>query len=188
MPDRKQEMSSDRSRELLLLLKDMEQRSRQHAGGLPDQEEAHWLWEGIQFLISGTTLVASLKDVREILNFPAVLTPIPGTQPWMLGIANIRGTLLPVIDLQRFTGGKAIATDKHSRVLVFDHNGVRAGLLVGEVRGMHHFSEDQHAKPPQLAGPLNSYISEAFHADGRDWPVFDIGMLMESPDFQKASL
>jgi len=181
-------MSSDRSRELILLLKDMEQRSRQHAGGLPDQDEAHWLWEGVQFLISGASLVASLKDVREILNFPSVLTPIPGTQTWMLGIANIRGTLLPVIDLQKFMGGKAIVTDKYSRVLVFDHKGIRAGLLVGEVRGMHNFSEDQRAKPPHLTGPLNSYISEAFRADDRDWPVFDIGMLMESPDFQKASL
>lgn len=181
-------MSSDRSRELILILKDMEQRSRQHAGVVPDQEEAHWLWEGIQFLISGMPLVASLKDVREILNFPAVLTPIPGTQPWMLGIANIRGTLLPVIDLQKFMGGQAIVIDKHSRVLVFDHNGIRVGLLVGDVRGMHHFSEDQHAETPQLAGQLNNYISEVFHADGQDWPVFDIGRLMESPDFQKASL
>ena len=181
-------MSSDRSRELILLLKDMEQRSRQHAGGLPDQEEAHWLWEGILFFISGAPLVASLKDVREILNFPAVLTPIPGTQSWMLGIANIRGTLLPVIDLQKFMGGKAVITDKHSRVLVFDHNGIRAGLLVGEVRGMRHFSEDQRVEPPRLAGPLANYISEAFQADGQDWPVFGIGLLVESPDFQKASL
>ena len=181
-------MSSDRSRELILLLKDMEQRSRQHAGDLPDQEEAHWLWEGILFFVSGTPLVASLKDVREILNFPAVLTPIPGTQPWMLGIANIRGTLLPVIDLQKFMGGKAIVTDKYSRVLVFDHNGIRAGLLVGEVRGMRHFSEDQHVEPPRLADPLANYISEAFQADGQEWPVFGVGLLMESPDFQKASL
>ncbi len=58
------------------------------------------------FYVGDDRLIAPLNDIKEILNFPSAITKVPGTKPWMLGIANIRGTLLPVIDLQLFLIGR----------------------------------------------------------------------------------
>lgn len=50
-------------------------------------------------------MIAPLEEVKEILNYPDGVTRVPGTQAWLLGMANIRGNLLPLIDLQQFLGG-----------------------------------------------------------------------------------
>ena len=44
-------------------------------------------------------------EVVEILPMPQV-TPVPGAQPWLLGVANIRGNLLPIVDLKQFLEGE----------------------------------------------------------------------------------
>jgi twitching motility protein PilI len=46
-----------------------------------------------------------IGEVNEILTLP-VLTPVPGTRSWLLGVANVRGNLVPVIDLRDFIEGE----------------------------------------------------------------------------------
>ena len=66
-------------------------------------------------------------------------------QPWVRGIANIRGNLLPVIDLSGcLTGGVTRITGK-TRVLVIDYNGFYSGLIVDEVLGMKHFMDNEYS-------------------------------------------
>ena len=176
------------SRELIALLQDMEQRSRRRASDLPTQDQQHGLWEGILFSIVGMPVVASLKQVKEILNIPSAMTLVPGTHRWMLGIANVRGNLLPVIDLQLFLGGTPIIIEKRSRVLVVSHRGGQSGLLVGNVQGLRHFSEEQRVALPELPGSLAAYVEQAFRLDDQVWPVFDMQSLATSPAFQVAAL
>ena len=71
---------------------------------------------------------------QEIINLPSSITHVPGTRSWMVGIANIRGNLLPITDLQVYLGGKPIAIGKRSQVLVIEHDEARMGLLVGGVQ------------------------------------------------------
>jgi len=176
------------SRELIALLQDIERRSRPQAGDLQVQDQQHTLWEGILFSVVGTPVVASLKQIKEILNIPSSMTLVPGTRRWMLGIANVRGNLLPVIDLQLFLGGAPITIEKRSRVLVVGHRGGQSGLLVGGVQGLRHFSEEQRVTVPELPAALTPYVQQAFSLDGQVWPVFDMQSLAASPAFQAAAL
>ena len=43
--------------------------------------------------------IGGIGDVNEILFMPT-LAPVPGTKPWLLGVANVRGNLVPVVDLR----------------------------------------------------------------------------------------
>lgn len=173
---------------MILLLKDIERRSGESRTNLPQQEEAHSLWDGILFSVVGTAVVALLSEVKEILNLPSALTRVPGAKSWMLGIANIRGNLLPVIDLQLFLGGKPVAIGKRSRVLVIDHSGVRVGLLVGGVQGIRHFQQDQQVASPPLTGKLPEFCRSAFRNADEIWPVFDMGVLSDNQEFQVAAV
>ncbi len=83
------------------LLRDIESRSRQKALGLPQQLEIRPTQTGIGFLLQNIALVVATSEISEILPYPP-LTRIPGTVDWMKGVANIRGTLIPVIDLLGF--------------------------------------------------------------------------------------
>ncbi|MGD2084433.1 MAG: chemotaxis protein CheW [Chromatiales bacterium] len=180
-------MSSPESRELLALLRDIESRSRQNAVGLPRHEEVRQLWEGVVFSVSGVRLVSALGELVEILNHPPRVTAVPGALPWVLGIANIRGSLLPIIDLQHFLGGRPTVAGRRTRVLVIRHEGTPAGLLVGEVFGMRHFFEEDRGDPPHLDGRLGRYVRSAFEQELENWPVFSIQALTGDPDFQVAA-
>src|SRR5581483_4275050 len=60
-------------------------------------------WTGLGFRLGEHWLVAPREDVREVITLPKV-TRVPGAKPWLLGVANVRGNLLPVTDLAQMLG------------------------------------------------------------------------------------
>lgn len=175
-------------RELISQLKDMERRSSIRHENLPQQDEGQKLWDGIAFILMSTPVVAQLSDIREILNLPSSITRVPGTHNWLLGIANIRGNLLPITDLQVFLGGKPIPIGKRSRVLVMEYEGARVGLLVGGVQGILHFKQDQRIADDAIPAALAKYSTGSYMSANESWPVFDVRLLAEDPEFQMASV
>jgi len=178
---------AQRVRRLFSLLADMERRSRVKGVGLPQQEEQQERWEGVVFNIADTRMVVALDEVAEILNYPSGLTLVPGAMSWMRGIANIRGNLLPIVDLQAFLGGPATVTGRRSRVLVFDQGDGLIGLLVGETVGMRHFDQLNRTGKRQLTGGAGRFVVSGFQQDGMYWPVFSMRALAQSAEFQNAA-
>ncbi len=180
-------MTETTSANLLQLLQNIESRSRQYAVGLPKHKIQQY-WEGVLFSISGLGVIAPLQEVKEILNYPEELTRVPGTQEWLLGMANIRGNLLPIIDLQRFLGGAPLVIGRRSRVLVVSHQGLYSGLLVGNVQGMRHFLEEQRTAVPVLPEYVRQFVQGAYVVEGAVRPVFSMNLLAENTEFRVASL
>ena len=79
-------------------------------------------WTGVDFSVLGQRLVAPMGSVTEILMVPP-LTRLPRVQPWVRGVANVRGRLLPVIGLAAFLGGRATLNWREHRVLVLGDAG-----------------------------------------------------------------
>ncbi|MES9854993.1 MAG: chemotaxis protein CheW [Sedimenticola sp.] len=181
-------MESITAEKTVELLQDIESRSRRFAIGLPQQVEVKQFWEGVLFVSSGMHSIAPLNEVKEILNYPSAVTSVPGTKPWILGVANIRGNLLPLIDLQLFLGGTATTIGRRSRVLVIDHQGLYAGLLVGDVKGIRHLTDEQGAPVPLLPNTARRYIQRAYKLEGAVWSVFSMGMLAETSGFRVAAI
>src|SRR6478672_943832 len=110
-------------------LAEYERRSLAHTAGLPEQIEAPGLWRGIGFRVGSRYLVSSINEVNEILTQPS-LTIVPGTRPWLLGVANVRGNLVPVIDLKQYLEGDRTQFTDTSRVLLVRQAGGSVGLLI----------------------------------------------------------
>jgi len=168
----------------LIALRDMERRSRQHARGLPLQVEVKKTWSGVAFRLANDHLVAPLAEVREILTYPT-MSAVPGAQGWLKGIANVRGNLLPIINLQSYLGRPSGLMGRHSRVLVIRQAGLFAGLVVDEVLGIKHFLEEQYsADPPMDADPAaQPYLEGAYKEGERQWAVFSMHRLAQNPLF-----
>ena len=82
------------------LLKELEKRSRAvTAGNVPDAA-AGQEWVGVAFRMGGETFLVAREETREVLGYPAVVTRIPGAKNWVKGLANVRGQLLPMLDLR----------------------------------------------------------------------------------------
>jgi len=172
------------AREIILLLQDIESQSRKHAFDLPHKEESQFTWEGVLFTILGEKLLTALGEVKEILNYPHNVTSVPGAQSWVRGVANVRGSLLPIFDLQEFLGGEAIAIGRRTRVLVIEHEGLFAGLMVADVYGMRHFNQELRIQDHERTGSIGRYMAGAYDVDGDLCPILSMHKLAEDPEFQ----
>ena len=91
---------------------------------------------------NGVPLIAKMDDVSEILPPPETIR-VPGVIQWVKGIANIRGNLMPILDMNGFLYGKETEFNKQTRILIINKLGVVAGLLVDEVYGLRRFKPDE---------------------------------------------
>ncbi len=181
-------MAQGKSQHPLQVLKNIEDRCRQGAAGLPQQEEVREEWLGIAFRIGDLHLAAPLGEVIELLTFPA-MTRVPGAKPWVLGIANVRGNLLPVMDLNGFLYDRPTALTKRSRVLVLKQGGMFAGLLVDEVVGQRHFLEENRlSELPGVDVAVVPYLERAYRHEEENWAVFSMRRLAESPLFMQVAV
>ncbi len=176
-------MTATRALSPIEQLQQMELRSKRNANQLPQQIEIKQTWDGVAFRLGSYRLVAPMEQVKEILTYPS-LTRVPGSKGWVKGIANVRGNLLPILDLQGFIAGEPSALKKESRILVVQHYGVSAGLLVDELQGMRHFLEEEKSKDKgQLDERIQEFLTGSFRQGNNQWWVIDLHRLTEDPMF-----
>jgi twitching motility protein PilI len=153
------------------ILLEIDQRCRALAAGLPAQQETVQTWGGIGFRMGERFFVASMGEVGEVLHEPRY-TQLPGVKPWVKGVANVRGRLLPIMDLCGFFGGELSSLRKQRRVLVVDHQEIFAGLIVDEVFGMQHFPVGSFSEElPPLEATIQPFIHGVFQRE-HPWLVF----------------
>lgn len=126
--------------------------------------------------------VAPMGEVAEILHEPRY-TQLPGVKSWVRGVANVRGRLLPLIDLCSFFGAETVAQRKQRRVLVVEHQDVLSGLIVDEVFGMQHFAVDTFTEQlPSLEAAIRPFVYGVFQCS-QPWLVFSPQRLAQHQDF-----
>ncbi|MGV7197018.1 chemotaxis protein CheW [Xanthomonas axonopodis] len=95
------------------------------------------------------TYALELLKVQEVV-LPVPLLPLRGTPSAMLGIMNLRGQVVPVIDLGIHLGSTPIDMDLQTRVVVLEENGETMGLRVSAVEDVTSLT-DQQIEPPDNA-------------------------------------
>jgi twitching motility protein PilI len=170
------------------LLKELEKRSRAvNAGNVPETS-AGQEWVGVAFRMGGETFLVAREETREVLGYPGVVTRIPGAKSWVKGLANVRGQLLPMLDLRQFLGSGATASGRNTRIIVVNHRDIPAGLMVDEVLGFRRFAETEfNAEAPPTVIRCDSFLAGAFRRGGEVWPVLSLKSLVESQSFLQAA-
>src|SRR5271163_702255 len=170
------------------LLKELEKRSRSVAANSVAEAETGQEWVGVAFRMGGETFLVAREETREVLGYPAVITRIPGAKSWVKGLANVRGHLLPMLDLRQFLGSGATTPQRNTRVVVVNHREIPAGLIVDEVLGFRRFAESEfNPEAPPTVIRCDVYLAGAFRRGGEVWPVISLKSLVESQSFLQAA-
>ncbi|HEY3854290.1 MAG TPA: chemotaxis protein CheW [Verrucomicrobiae bacterium] len=114
--------------------------------------------ELLAFQLAAESYALETRWVREVSNFKD-LTPLPCCPPFVLGIVNMRGRILPVLDLRKFFDlpEKGI-TDLH-RIVFVGGNGLELGLLADSIVGVRSIpASDLQATLPTLDGIRGDYL------------------------------
>ena len=146
-------------------------------------------WQGVVFEVGGQRLVAPLGEVAEVLAVPDY-TSVPLVQPWLLGIANVRGRLLPLTDMCKFLHMSSRARQFNQRkVIVIDQPSVFSGLLVDRVIGIEQFSRSQYrAAAIDVNSPFAPYNHGKFIKNQEDWFIFMPSLLVQDPRYIEAAI
>ena len=170
------------------LLKELEKRSRNVGAGSAPESPSGQEWVGVAFRMGGETFLVAREETREVLGYPAAVTRIPGAKSWVKGLANIRGQLMPMLDLRQFLGSGTTTPGRNSRIIVVNHREIPAGLVVDEVLGFRRFTESEiNAEPPPTEIRCERYLASAFRRGGEVWPVLGLKGLVESQSFLQAA-
>ncbi|WP_159017514.1 chemotaxis protein CheW [Cognatiluteimonas profundi] len=174
------------------ILDDYERRSLAHVVGLPEQLDAPGLWRGVGFRIGNKRLAAGFDEVVEIMPMPQV-TPVPGAQPWLLGVANIRGNLLPIVDLKQFLEGERTVLHEGQRVLIVRQPGGDVAVTIDELFGQRTFNQSQQQPDEALAqsvlaaGRYAHFVDRAYALADHSWGIFSLERLARTPEFRQAA-
>ena len=170
------------------ILAEYERLALEHVAGLPEQMSAPGLWRGVGYRIGRQRLASGFEEVVEILPLPS-LTPVPGAQPWMLGVANMRGNLLPVVDLKQFLEGERTVLHEGQRMLVVRQRGGDVAVLIDELFGQRSFNEPQLIDAAELdaGGRYDHFIERAYRLGEQAWGIFSLERLARTPEFRQAA-
>ena len=137
----------------------MEKDTLQPSAGLKDESQL------VTFLLKDEEFGFDIMSVQEIIRLPK-MAKVPRTPAYVDGIANLRGVVLPVIDMRtRFGMERAQETDR-TRVLVVDIEGVKTGLRVDRVKQVTRVSRSEIEPPPAaIRGTTSDYLEGVVKLD-----------------------
>jgi purine-binding chemotaxis protein CheW len=102
------------------------------------------------------------------------VTPVPNTVDWVLGVMQLRGSIVSVVDLRRFLGLPPVAPSPRTRLVVAAHRGMAIALAVDAVLEMRTGgSGGRPLSGARLPEPLAPYVAGSVEVDGRPVPLVD---------------
>lgn len=129
------------------------------------------------YTLGQQAVVSALGDIIALQACPMLITPVPGTKPWIQGLATISGDLLPIMDVPQWLGLSASATQSSAKLLVVERDGVRCGLMVTSVIGRMTGTVRSQAVTTE-SGQLQPYVSTVLHTDQAEWLVLELAVLL----------
>ena len=169
-------------------LREYERRSIEHVAAAPEVSEEPGHWRAVAYRIGPYTLVSSFDQVIEITTVPP-MTTVPRAQPWLLGVANARGHLMPIVDFKLFVLGERTLMGDGQRMLVVQQPGGMVAVVVDELFGQRFFNDSQLVDGAGAfnEGRLGHFVAKAYAAGGKTWGVFDMDLLTRTPEFRQAA-
>ena len=164
-------------------LLEYEKRSARFAPGKKSGSGPSEEWSGVTFSVGDSRMACKIDRISEILSCPQS-TPVPGAKDWIVGLANVRGELLTVVDLSWFLTGVRSPLTARSRLLATTLNKAPIGLLIDEVFGQRHFL-DSDAVPADLPedSPLRSVVNMQHDIGAETWHELNLDYLFNSAEF-----
>ncbi|MDR1360239.1 MAG: chemotaxis protein CheW [Deltaproteobacteria bacterium] len=141
----------------------------------------------VTFSIGEEEFGVDILKVQEIIRTMEI-TKVPRAQDFVEGVINLRGKVIPIIDLRRRFGLDSKVHDKHTRIIVIEINNMIVGFVVDSVSEVLRIPAGTvEPPPPVVAGLESEYISGVGKLHDRLLILLDLDKLLSSEDLESLS-
>jgi purine-binding chemotaxis protein CheW len=136
----------------------LEERARALARAPAPAADARGVLDVVLFELAGERYAVETCHVREVIRMPN-FTPLPGAPDFLVGVINLRGHLLAVIDLGKFFGVAGRGVTDQARVVVLGGERTEFGVLADAASEVAALPRDALLEPPDsIAGITREYL------------------------------
>lgn len=145
-----------------------------------DQEE---LLQLVSFKIGDEEFGVDILSVQEI-NRMSQITKVPNTPEFIEGVINLRGRIIPVIDLRVKLGMTRKDHGKNTRIVVVELKGQTIGFIVDEVSEVLRIPKNITEAPPEMVGGMNTdYITSIGKLEDRLLILLDLEKILSTSEY-----
>ena len=139
----------------------------------------------VGFRIGNETYGVRIGAVREIVRVPEI-TAVPSAPDLIEGVINLRGKIIPVMDLRKRFGQTEIVSDKKNRILVVELENKLIGLIVNAASEVLKIPPSEVDSPGSVfAEGESSYVTGVGKLKGRLIILLDIAKLLQRPEYKR---
>ncbi|MBC7537219.1 MAG: chemotaxis protein CheW [Bacteriovorax sp.] len=140
----------------------------------------------IEFSLGKEDYAIPLLMVREVISVPDT-TPIPKSPNHFLGIMNLRGQVISVVDLRKKLKIEA-RQDKEEAVIIVDIGGMNIGVVVDSINKVLAFSSDEVSEMPEVENQINThFIFGIYKKENSLTILLDIAKVLDLKDMEAIS-
>ncbi len=132
----------------------------------------------VSFTLDGECFGVDVLQVREVLNRPE-LTSVPGAKQFCVGVINLRGRILTVMDLRRLLGLPDFDAEHSEHLLVVEHKGRMIGLIVDTVGDVLNLNPEAETTEHTRGRDVPDVMKMVHHGD-RFIALLDLNLLLEN--------
>jgi purine-binding chemotaxis protein CheW len=139
----------------------------------------------VGFRIGRETFGLPISLVREIVRVPEI-TAVPNAPDYIEGVINLRGRIIPIVDLRKRFGEKSFELNKKNRIVVVELESRAIGLLVNSASEVLRIPPSEIEEPHSVfkEGELN-YITGVGKLKGRLVILLDLARILQRGELQK---
>jgi purine-binding chemotaxis protein CheW len=139
----------------------------------------------VSFRLGGEEYGVDIAQVQEIIRLVEI-THVPRAPRFMEGVINLRGQLIPIIDLRTRFGMPRIAATKSTRIVVTEIGSKKVGIVVDSVSEVLNIPiENVEAAPEMVSGVGTEYIQGVGKINDRLIIMLDLTMVITSEEKQQ---
>jgi purine-binding chemotaxis protein CheW len=136
----------------------------------------------VVFELSSELYGVSISSVESIIKMQTI-TKMPHAPKFVEGVTNLRGKVLPVIDLRKRFGLAETASTRNSRIIVISVNGMEVGMVVDGVSEVLTIQDENIEPTPMITSTLDSsFITGIAKIDQRLIILLDLGKVLSTQE------
>jgi purine-binding chemotaxis protein CheW len=140
--------------------------------GLPVNAEGQL----VIFQLNDQKYALPIQETQEIIRMSNI-TKVPNTKHYVEGIINLRGSIVPVINLNKRLNLQVSDYSEDTRIIVVEYGGQKVGMIVDVVLEVGRFNEEE-VEPPSVAGDNVDYLRGVVKKKDQLWLLLNLAQVI----------